>query len=388
MVETILDPSTESLKELDMEEVIDQWEKTVEKEAVVVVAAEAGELIRNRMSKMKEKEEMATAAEAAAGVMMMVEVEVVEVAITGEEIMTRICLHHNPTEEAEAEDVVAETEEETDLQWNATTAKVKVTELENALNLEKKEKEADHLWNASTVIKKVIDLTNAQSPKEAVAVVETEDQWNATTVKAKVICLENVLNPENPEMMVVVVVVEDLPWNVTTVKKKVMDPEIAQNQEKKEVDLQWNATTAKVKAMELEIAKKRKDLEKETMMTVVAIKDNVETMMEIKVGSQTKIKVEAAMEAGVTPFIRLIKITNGVLKDHNLKLKVAGVKRKNRKKKQLVDGMVETRKNPVEEEMTGEIKEIRKTQMIKMEEVAGAEHPFVYKIEIKFTVSF
>ena len=386
MVETILDPSTESLKVLDMEEVIDQWEKTVEKEAVVVVAAEAGELIRNRMSRMKEKKEMATAAEAAAGVMMMVGEEVVEVAITGEEIMTRICLHHNLTEEAEAEDVVVETEEETDLQWNATTAKVKVTELENALNLEKKEKEADHLWNASTVIKKVIDLTNAQSPEEAVAVVETEDQWNATTVKAKVICLETVLSPKNPEMMVVVEV--DLPWNVITVKKKVMDPEIAQNQEKKAVDLQWNATTAKVKATELEIAKKRKDQEKETMMTAVAIKDNVETMMENKVGSQTKIKVEAAMEAGVTPLIRLIKITNGVLKDHNLKLKVAGVKRKNRKKKKLVDGMVETRKNPVEEEMTGEIKEIRKTQTIKMEEAAGAEHPFVYKIEIKFTVSF
>ena len=83
---------------------------------MVVVAAEAGELIRNRMSRMKEKKEMATAAEAAAGVMMMVGEEVVEVAITGEEIMTRICLHHNLTEEAEAEDVVVETEEETDLQ--------------------------------------------------------------------------------------------------------------------------------------------------------------------------------------------------------------------------------------------------------------------------------
>lgn len=79
------------------------------------MVAEAGELIRNRMSRMKEKEGMAAAA-VAAGVVMMIPEVVVEVAITGEGIMTRIWLHHNLTEEAEAEDVVVVIEEEPDLQ--------------------------------------------------------------------------------------------------------------------------------------------------------------------------------------------------------------------------------------------------------------------------------
>ena len=70
--------------------------------------AEAGEVIRNRMSKMKEIEE--TAAVVAAGAIMIA--EVVEVAITGVEETTRTCLLRNLKEEAEDEVAV----EETDLQ--------------------------------------------------------------------------------------------------------------------------------------------------------------------------------------------------------------------------------------------------------------------------------
>jgi hypothetical protein len=64
---------------------------------------EAGELIPNPMSKMKEKEEMAV--EAVDGVMMLV--EAVEVAITGVETTTPTWLLQTQIGEAEAvEDVV------------------------------------------------------------------------------------------------------------------------------------------------------------------------------------------------------------------------------------------------------------------------------------------
>lgn len=106
MVEMLQDLNMETPKVPDMEEEIDLQERIAQLEAVV---AEAGELIRNRMSKMKEKEE--TVAAEAAGAMMMLELElVVEVAITGEEVMTRICLLHNLTEEVEDAVVVEEIE--------------------------------------------------------------------------------------------------------------------------------------------------------------------------------------------------------------------------------------------------------------------------------------
>jgi len=292
------------------------------------------------------------------GVMMLV--EAVEVAITGVETTMPTWLLQTQIGEAEAVEDVVVAVVEVDLQWNATTAKVKVTDLEIAKNLKKKE-------------------------------VEIEDQWNAITVKVKAICPENAPNPKKKEILVEVVVVVDLLWNASTVIKKAIELMIVQNLKKKEVEAedQWSVTTVKEKVTDLEIAQSQRNLETTAMMivVVVAIKDNVETMMETMVGSQTKIKAEVAMEAGVTPLIRLINLTNGVLKDHNLKLKVAGVTRKNRKKKHLVDGRAEARKN-LEVEMTGAIKVIHRTLMIKMEVAAGAEHPFVYKIEIKFTVSF
>lgn len=106
MVEMLQDLNMETPKVPDMEEEIDLQERIAQLEAVV---AEAGELIRNRMSKMKEKEE--TVAAEAAGAMMMLELElVVEVAITGEEVMTRICLLHNLTEEVVDAVVVEEIE--------------------------------------------------------------------------------------------------------------------------------------------------------------------------------------------------------------------------------------------------------------------------------------
>jgi adenosylmethionine-8-amino-7-oxononanoate aminotransferase len=104
MVEIVHNQNMEIPKELDMEEEIDLQEITVEKEEVV---EEAGELIPNLTSKMKENEEM-VAAVAAAGAMMMVEVEV---EITGEETMTRICLHLNPIEEVEEEVEAIEAED-------------------------------------------------------------------------------------------------------------------------------------------------------------------------------------------------------------------------------------------------------------------------------------
>ena len=140
--------------------------------------------------------------------------------------------------------------------------------------------------------------------------------------------------------------------------------------------------------MDLETVMNQRNLETTaTTIEVVVIKDK-ETMMEVQAGNQTLTEeAVAAMEAGAIPLIRLGPKTNGVLKDPNLKLKVAGVIKKNRKKKPLELGMVEARENPMVEEMIGVIKETPKNQMV-MEVAAGAEHPLVYKIEIKFTVSF
>jgi len=105
MMVTILDPNTETQKVLDMEEVADHLQEIIaERETAAVV--EAGEVILNPMSKMKEKERMAVVA--AAGVVMML-----EEAITGAEVaVTIICHLHNPTEVVAA----VEAEEETDLQ--------------------------------------------------------------------------------------------------------------------------------------------------------------------------------------------------------------------------------------------------------------------------------
>jgi hypothetical protein len=88
MVEITLNLNTVTPKEQDMVEEIDLQETIAETVEVVVAA---GELIRNPMSKMKEKEEMAAAE--VAGAMMMV-VAAVE-AITGVEAETPIYLLHN-----------------------------------------------------------------------------------------------------------------------------------------------------------------------------------------------------------------------------------------------------------------------------------------------------
>jgi len=140
--------------------------------------------------------------------------------------------------------------------------------------------------------------------------------------------------------------------------------------------------------MEQEIALNLENLE--TMMTVVDIKDNAETMMVVvQVGIKIKTTTTEEMD-GVKPLtIRLIKVTNGVLKeDLNLKLKADGETRKSRsKQRQLADGVIK-RKNPeAVVETIGETTNLHPRTQI-MEEAAGAEYPYVYKIEIKFTVSF
>jgi hypothetical protein len=140
-----------------------------------------------------------------------------------------------------------------------------------------------------------------------------------------------------------------------------------------------------------EIVQSQENLET-TMMTVEVTKDNEETTITIKVGRKTTMTTKAAM-AGVKPLIiRQTKVTNGVLKETNLKLKEAGEIRNshNLLLKLLVDG-VTTRKKlkaEAEEETIGVKKIILRIPMTKMEVAAGAEHPIVYKIEIKSTVSF
>jgi len=143
-----------------------------------------------------------------------------------------------------------------------------------------------------------------------------------------------------------------------------------------------------VKVTDQETAKSQENQEI-TMMTVEAIKDNEEMIMEevMEVGIKTRMTTTEETVGVRLQIIKQTEETNGVLKETNLKLKVAGEKRNSLSLKQLEDG-VKTRKNQVVvEEMTGEIKTHR-ILMIKTEEAAGAEYPNVYKIEIKFTVSF
>tara|TARA_B110000285_G_C15063774_1_gene583899 strand:- start:19 stop:522 length:504 start_codon:yes stop_codon:yes gene_type:complete len=131
-------------------------------------------------------------------------------------------------------------------------------------------------------------------------------------------------------------------------------------------------------------------VEEITMMTVEATKDNEEMIMEevMEVGIKTRMTTTEETVGVKLQIIKQMEETNGVLKETNLKLKVAGEKRNRYNQKPLEDG-VKTRRNQVVvvEEMTGETKILR-ILMIKTEEAAGAEYPNVYKIEIKFTVSF
>ena len=99
MVEIALNLNTVTQKEQDMVEEIDLLETIAENVEVAVVA---GELIRNPMSKMKEKEEMVAAE--AAGAMMMVAAAVE--AITGEVVMPIYLPHNLIVAEEEAVEVV------------------------------------------------------------------------------------------------------------------------------------------------------------------------------------------------------------------------------------------------------------------------------------------
>jgi len=97
--------------------------------------------------------------------------------------------------------VVGITEEETMVQLNAITAKVKVICLMIALSQRKKDLQDQ--WHALTVAKKVIFHVNAQLQEPKMKMVPETDLSNATTVVEKAILPKNAQNHKKKEILIV-----------------------------------------------------------------------------------------------------------------------------------------------------------------------------------------
>jgi len=97
--------------------------------------------------------------------------------------------------------VVDITEEETMVQLNAITAKVKVICL--MIVLSQRKRDLQDQWHALTVAKKVIFHVNAQLQEPKMKMVPETDQSNATTVVEKAILPKNAQNHKKKEILIV-----------------------------------------------------------------------------------------------------------------------------------------------------------------------------------------